>query len=119
MFETRDVLVDGVIAGVLAGGFALLYPWARTGFRFGIAAVATFLGFVAWNLVISHAKATGLNVDAPVVALSWQDAGSGVLAFAASTLALGLTQRSARADAVILTAGLSGVVAMVFDIFVL
>jgi len=119
MFETSDVLIDGVIAGVLAALAVFALPWARSHLRFVVAGIATFLGFIAWNLVISHARAGGLDVDAPVVRLSWQDAGSGVLAFAASALALGTYERTETAGNVTLCAALAGLAAMIFDIFVL
>src|SRR5215218_5294891 len=119
MFATQDVLIDGVIAALLAGAACYALPWGRAHLRFAVIGVASFLGFIAWNLVISHAKATGLNVDAPVIALSWQDAGSGVLVFATAGLALGGYERTEPAGKVVGAAGLAGVVAMVFDIFVL
>jgi hypothetical protein len=119
MFATSDVLIDGLVAGVLAAAFVLVIPWARRRGRFGIAGLATFLGFIAFNLVISHAKAAGLDVDAPVVALSWQDVGSGVLAFGATALALGVYERDEKAGRLILTAAVAGIAAMVWDIFVL
>src|SRR3954467_7004808 len=104
MFATTDVLVSGLVAGGLAGAFNFAVPWARRRGRFAIAGVATFLGFIAWNFVISHARASGLDVDAPVVALSWQDVGSGVTAFAAAALALGVYEREEKAGSVLLTA---------------
>jgi hypothetical protein len=119
MFATSDVLIDGLVAGVLAGGFTLALPWARVRLRFVFVAVATFLGFIAWNFVISHAKAYGLDVDSPYLDLSWQDVGSGVLAFASAALMLGVYERDEKAGNVILTAAVSGIVAMVWDIFVL
>ena len=119
MFETRDVLINGVIAAVLAGGANLAFPWSRQRFRFLVVGVATFLGFIAWNLVISHANATGLDVDSQFLDLSWQDVGSGVLAFAASSLALGVIERDEPALRCATAAAIAGVVAMVFDIFVL
>ena len=61
----------------------------------------------------------GLDIDAPVIALSWQDVGSGVLAFATTALALGLAERHEPAFETTKAAALAGVVAMVFDIFVL
>jgi hypothetical protein len=84
-----------------------------------VAGVAVAIGWIAWNLSLDAAGADGFNVDAPVVALSGQDAGSGVLGFAAATLALGLWERSEPAGRVVLAALIAGVVAMVFDIFVL
>ena len=69
--------------------------------------------------MLSENNASSLDVDAPVVALSWQDVGSGVGAFLFTALALGLLEREQPAGRVIAAAGLAGVVAIVFDIFVL
>ena len=120
MFETGDVLIYGTIAGLIAAAITFVsYPWARARMRFLVAGIATFLGFVAWNLVVSHGKASGLNVDAPVVALSWQDAGSGVLSFAATSLALGVIEPREPAIRVTTAAVIAGLAAMIFDVFVL
>jgi hypothetical protein len=119
MFDTRDVLVNGLIAGVLAGVANLAFPWSRQRFRFLVVGVATLLGFIAWNLVISHANATGLDVDSQFLDLSWQDVGSGVLAFAASSLGLGIIERNEPALRCTIAAVIAGLVSMVFDIFVL
>ena len=119
MFATRDVLGFGAVAGLIAGLSTYALPWARVRGRFFIAAVSTALGFIAWNLVISHARASGLDIDAPVIALSWQDVGSGVLAFAATSLALGVLEPAEPSGQVCLAAAIAGLTAMVFDIFVL
>jgi hypothetical protein len=44
--------------------------------------------WIAWNLLLNETEAHGFDVDAPVVMASWQDAGSGVLAFVVVALAL-------------------------------
>src|SRR5215207_6384693 len=119
MFAPRDVLLTGLVAGVLAAVALAAWPWARRRGRFALAGVATLAGWCAWNFALDAADATGFNVDAPVVALSGQDVGSGVLAFAVSALALGLVERAQPAGRVVLAALIAGVVAMVFDIFVL
>nr|ANA08032.1 hypothetical protein 5G4_003 [uncultured bacterium 5G4] len=119
MFETGDVIINGAIAAILAGAVNLAFPWSRQRLRFLVVGVATFLGFIAWNLVISHANATGLDVDSQFLDLSWQDVGSGVLAFAASTLSLGIVEREEPALRCTIAAGVAGVAAMTFDIFVL
>ena len=119
MFETADILVFAAASGVLSAAFCYAYPWARRNARFVLAGVATFAGAAAWNFVISHTRASGLDVDAPVIALSWQDVGSGVLAFATTSLVLSITNREEPALKVMLAAGIAGVVTMVFDIFVL
>jgi hypothetical protein len=120
MFTVRDVLIFAAISGLLAAAVLWLWPWARRRGRFAIAGLATFAGFAAWNLVISHANAVGLDVDAPVIALSWQDVGSGVVAFLAAALTLGLvTERDEPARLPVGAAAIAGLAAMIFDIFVL
>ena len=60
------------------------------------------------------------NVDAPVIGLSWADAGSGVMAFVATALVPGLVfELRESADRVVGTAGIAGVVALGVDLFVL
>ena len=119
MFATRDVLLTSVIAGVLAAAAVAAWPWGRARGRFALAGVATVAGWCIWNFSLDAADARGFNVDAPVVALSGQDVGSGVLAFAVAALALGLVEREQPAGRVVLAALIAGVTAMVFDIFVL
>ena len=120
MFSLPSIFISAVIAGVLALGILWLWPWARQRNRFAIAGLTTFLGFTAWNLVLRHTNATGMNVDAPVIGLSWQDVGSGVLAFLATALTLGLiTDRNEPARLPVGAAAIAGLVAMIFDIFVL
>ena len=50
---------------------------------------------------------------------SWQDAGSGILAFVAAALALTVYEPKAIARQVVGAAVVAGIVAFVFDIFVL
>lgn len=120
MFAVRDILVFGVIAGLLAGAALAIWPWARRDGRFAVAAVATAAGMMAWNFVLHRSNTASLNVDAPVIALSWQDVGTGVWACTATALTLGLiTARDEPARRVVGAAGIAGLVAMVFDIFVL
>ena len=120
MFPVQDVLIAAVVAGVLAAVALALWPWARQRGRFVVAGLTTAVGLIAWNLTLNATNATGFNVDAPIIRLSWQDAGSGVLAFAATGLALGLlTDRQEPAGRVVGAAAIAGLVAMVFDIFVL
>ena len=60
------------------------------------------------------------NVDAPVIGLSWADAGSGVLAFVATALFLGLVrERGEPAGRVIGAATIAGLLATLVDLFVL
>lgn len=119
MFATRDVLITALIAGLLAAAVLAAWGWARARGRFAIAGGATVIGWCIWNVALDAAGADGFNVDAPVIALSGQDVGSGVLAFALTALTLGLLERDQPAGRVVAAATIAGVVAMVFDIFVL
>lgn len=119
LFKTRDIFITGAIAGVLVSVVLLALPWPRGRFRWLIAGAATTFGWFAWNLVLNETDAAGFDVDAPVVMASWQDAGSGILAFVASTLALTAYEYRESALRIVGSAALAGVVAFVFDIFVL
>ena len=119
LFSFSDILVFGVIAAALAGAARYARPWSRQRGRFLVGAGGTLAGWIAWNLVLSENNASGLDIDAPVVALSWQDVGSGVLAYGASSLALSARERAEPAGMVALASAIAGVAAMVFDIFVL
>lgn len=120
MFSVQEVVIFGIVAGILAGGVLRTTRWARERRRFVIAGVATAVGFIAWNLLLIGANATGINVDIPLTPLSFQDLGSGVLAFAATAAALGLlVDPDERARRVVGAAAIAGVVATAFDIFVL
>ena len=120
MFPVQSVIGFGIVAGVLAGAALWRTPWGRQEHRSLVAGVATTIGFVAWNLVLALTNATSLDVDAPVIPLSFQDVGSGVLAFAGTAVALGLgSDRDQPAWRVVGAAAIAGLVTMVFDIFVL
>jgi len=108
VFAVRDIVIFAVVAGVLASAALAAWPWSRKGGRFMVAGITTTLGFIAWNLVLNAADATGFDVDAPVIGLSWADAGSGVLAFVVTALALGLlTERREPAGRVVGAAGMT------------
>ena len=120
MFAVRDIVLFSVVAGVLAALVLVAWPWARTSRAFVIAGVTTTLGMMAWNSILQVSDTASLNVDTPVIGLSWQDVGSGVWAFLATALVLGLiVSRETPARRVVGAAGIAGVVAMVVDIFVL
>src|SRR5204863_8399209 len=107
-------------AGLLAALVLAAWPWARRRYRFALAGVTTTIGFIAWNLTLNATDATGFNVDAPVVGVSWADAGSGVLALVVTVLVPGLiTERRESALHVVVAASIAGLVAIVVDLFVL
>ncbi len=120
MFAVRDIVVFSVIVSLLASGMLAIWPWTRRDGRFAVAGIAAMLGMMTWNFVLHFSNTASLNVDAPVIGLSWQDVGTGVWACTATALALGLiAARDEPARRVAGAAGIAGLVAMVFDIFVL
>lgn len=119
LFKTRDIFVFGAIAGLLVSAVLLALPWPGSRYRWAIAGVATSLGWIAWNLVLNQTDAGGFDVDAPVVKASWQDAGSGILAFVVVALALTAYEREETSLRIVGSAAVAGITAFIFDIFVL
>ena len=120
MFAVRDIVLFSIVAGLLAAAVLAVWPWTREQGTFAVAGVATIVGMMAWNSILHVSNTASLNVDAPVIGLSWQDVGSGVWAFLAAALVLGLWyRRDAPAWRVVIASAIAGVIAMVFDIFVL
>jgi len=113
-------ILFGIIGGLLVVGlFVVLWPWTRRADRLLLAGAGTAVTFVAWRLVLGGANATGLDVDAPVIRASWEDVGSGILAFVANCLALGLvTDRAAPAARIVGVASAAGLLIAIYDIFV-
>ena len=122
MFSLVEVLVFSVAAGALAAAVLwLAWPWSRTHFRYWIGGVTTFLGCLAWNLTLNATGAVpNFNVDAPVIPLSWADAGSGFFACLLTSLVLGLaTDRKEPAGRVVGASAIAGLVAVGLDLFLL
>ena len=120
MVPIADIILYGLLAGVLASGVLTVWPWARAHGRFIAVGASASLGFMAWYGTLNATDALALfNIDAPVIPLSWADAGSGFLAFVVSALALGLiTERAERAGHVVGAAGAAGLVTTILDLFV-
>src|SRR3954462_13589947 len=113
MFAVRDVVLYSILAGVLAAAALAAWLRARERATFAVAGVGTILGMMAWNGILHASNTASLNVDAAVIAVSWQDVGSGVWAFLATALLLGLwCRRDAPAARVVAAAAIAGVVAM-------
>ena len=76
-------------------------------------------GPLAWNAILRAVNAPQFFIDAPlpVFPVSWQDTGSGVFAFAALALVLGVGPlRSAPSRRLVLLAGLGLIAALVLDV---
>src|SRR5215216_3857924 len=122
MFAVQDIALFAVVAGVLSAAVLwALWPWARLTRRLVTAGVATTVGFTLWNLTLNATQAVpNFDVDAPVIRLSWADAGSGVFACLVTALVLGLvTDRGEPAGRVMGAAAIAGLVAIALDLFVL
>lgn len=86
----------------------------------GGVAVGAFAGPFAWNAILRSVNAPQFLVDAPlpVFPVSWQDTGSGVFAFAALALVLGVGPlRAVASRRLVLLAGLGAIAALVVDVF--
>lgn len=117
-FDTGELFVFALEAAVAVAVVFFAWPWGRRNNRFAVGAAATLLGALAWNLTLRHTGASGFDVDAPVIRLSWQDAGTGVVVFLFAALALGLfAEPTEQARRVVGAAALAGIVAAVLDIF--
>jgi hypothetical protein len=119
VYPVSVTYVSAVVAGVLVAVALAAWPWGRKRGRFVAAGVATVVGWIAWHLLLNATHATGFDVDAPVIGLSWEDVGSGVVALFATVLVLGLvTDRREAAVRVVGAACIAGVIAMLLDLFV-
>jgi hypothetical protein len=119
MYGVSVTYVSAILAGVLAAAVLAAWPWARARRRFAVAGITTLLGWIGWHLLLNATGAVGFDVDAPVIRVSWEDLGSGVLAVFATVLVFGLVrERRERASRVVGAAAIAGLVAMVVDVFV-
>jgi hypothetical protein len=122
MFALSDIAIYSVLAGVLTAAVLwFVWHWSRVNRRFIVAGVTSTIGFALWNLTLNATGAVpNFDVDAPVIRLSWADAGSGVFACLVTALVLGLaTDRDQPAGRVVGAAAIAGLVAIVLDLFVL
>jgi hypothetical protein len=122
MFALTDIAIFSVVAGVLTAAVLwFAWRWSRPQRRFIVAGVTATIGFALWNLTLNATGAVpNFNVDAPVIPLSWADAGSGVFACLLTGLVLGLvTDREEPAEQVVGAAAIAGLVAILLDLFVL
>jgi len=122
MFALSDIAIFSVVAGALTAAVLwFVWRWSRANRRFVVAGVTSTIGFGLWNLTLNATAAVpNFNVDAPVIPLSWADAGSGVFACLVTALVLGLlTDRDEPAGRVVGAAAIAGLVAIGLDLFVL
>jgi len=119
MYGVSVTYVSAVVAGVLTAAALAAWPWARSRRRFAIAGFTTLVSWIAWHLLLNSTRAFGFDVDAPIIRVSWEDVGSGVVALFVTVVVFGLgTERREPAVRVVGAAAIVGLVAMVLDVFV-
>jgi len=119
MYGVSVTFVSAILAGVLAAAALAVWPWARSRRRFAIAGITTLVGWIGWHLLLNATQAFGFDVDAPIIRVSWEDVGSGVVTLFATVVVFGLgTERRELASRVVGAASIAGLVAMILDVFV-
>jgi hypothetical protein len=79
VFEPGEIVWTAALATAIVALVFAIVPFTRTPPRILAAAAGTFLGWLAWNFTLHVTHAATFDIDAPVVGISWADAGSGVL----------------------------------------
>jgi len=119
MYNVSVTYVSAIVAGLLAAAVLAVWPWARSRRRFAIAGVTTLVSWIAWHLLLNATQAFGFDVDAPIIRVSWEDVGSGVVTLFVTVVVFGLgTERRERASRVVGAAFIAGLVATILDVFV-
>ena len=119
VFEPNEILWTAALATAVVTAVFAVRPATRTPPRLIAAAVGTLSGWLAWNFTLHATHATQFDTDAPVIGVSWADAGSGVLVFVAVALLGLIVDRDQPAGRVIGMAATAGIAALIVDIFVL
>ncbi len=118
MYPVAVTYVSALLAGALVAGVLAIWPWARRRGRFAVAGIATLASWIAWHLLLNATRASGFDIDAPIIGLSWEDVGSGVVALFLVALVFGLvTERREAAVRVVGAASIAGLIAMLLDLF--
>ena len=120
VFTPGEIVWTAALAAFIVALVFCLVPATRTLARITAAASGTLVGWLAWNFTLHGTHARGFDTDAPVIALSWADAGSGIVTFLVVALIVGLwIDRSLPAYKVVAMAALAGITATIVDLFVL
>jgi hypothetical protein len=120
MLAWTTISYGAALSALVAPVLAFLVARERRPASLVAVAVGALAGPFAWNAILRAVNAPQFFVDAPlpVFPVSWQDTGSGVFAFAALALVLGVGPlRSAPSRRLVLLAGLGSVAALVVDVF--
>ena len=100
----------------------MLYAWppSRERRRIVVGAAAAVAAFLVWRGALIFADGANFDIDYPLLlGLSFEDIGTGVMAFLFAGLALGLvTDRAEAAHRVVTSAALVGLASILVDRFV-
>ena len=114
------IVLGAVLTALAVAVFLYAWPPSRDRRRIVVGAVAAVAAFLTWRVALIIANGANLDVDYPVLlGLSFEDIGSGVMAFLFAALAFGLgADRAQPAQLVVKCAALVGGGAILVDRFV-
>ena len=114
------IALGAALVGLAAAGVLYAWPPSRERRRIIVGAAAAVAGFLVWRGALIYADGANFDIDYPLLlGLSFEDIGSGVMAFLFAALAFGLgADRAQRAQLVVTSAALVGAAAMLVDRFV-
>ena len=119
MLSWTTILCGAALSAVAAALVTALIPPRRVAV-IATAAVAAFVGPLAWNAILRATAGRSFFVDAPIAVLpaSWQDTGSGVFTIAVTALALGIGPLAAGTGRRVATiSALGGLAAFLVDVY--
>jgi hypothetical protein len=114
------IAIGATLTGLVVASALYAWPWSRPRRRTLVGTVAAVAAFLVWRAALIIANGANLDIDYPVLlGLSFEDIGSGVMAFVFTALALGLGfDRAEPARNVVACAALVGAAAILVDRFV-
>ena len=114
------IALGAVLIALAVAGALYAWPWSRQPRRIVVATIASVVAFLIWRGALIIANGANLDVDYPLLlGLSFEDIGTGIMAFLFAALALGLgIDRAEPARRVVTSAGLVAAAAIFVDRFV-
>ncbi len=114
------ITLGAVLTAAAVAGALYVWPWSRQPRRIVVGALASVAAFLLWRGGLIIANGANLDIDYPLLlGLSFEDIGTGVMAFLLSALAFGLgIDRTEPAQRVVMSAALVGAAATLVDRFV-
>ena len=114
------IALGAVLTALVTSAALYAWPWSRHRRRIVTGAVASVIAFLVWRGALIIANGANLDIDYPqLLGLSFEDIGTGIMAFFFAALAFGLAiDRGEPARRVVTGAGIVGLAAMLVDRFV-